>query len=116
VSAQCLHVGLCERAADNFLFLGHSRFHVGPSAACSMRRRYDTKLPAFAGHNRAMNEGFPEQRARLIRDLADTADPFIKQRLLDLTRRYERTKRVPLSAVPHPLANLPSESNEYKRR
>ena len=28
-------------------------------------------------------------RARLIRDLADKADPFIKRRLLDLVARYE---------------------------
>jgi hypothetical protein len=78
--------------------------------------RYDTMLPALKVTFGVMNEEFPEERARLIRELADKADPYIKRRLLDLTRRYEQTKRVPLSAVPHPLANLAPESKEDKHR
>jgi hypothetical protein len=57
-------------------------------------------------------ESFPEQQVRLIRDLADKADPFIKQRLLDLTQRYIAAQRKPLNAVPHPLANLSSQSTQ----
>ena len=54
-----------------------------------------------------MNEEFPKQRALLIRDLADKADPFTRQRLLHLTKRYENPRHVPFRAIPHPLANLP---------
>jgi hypothetical protein len=57
-----------------------------------------------------MNEEFSEQRVRLIRDLAEKADPFTKQRLLDLVKRYKDVRRVPFRAIPHSLANLPSES------
>ena len=37
-----------------------------------------------------LDEEFRKQRARIVRDLAETAnDPFIKGRLLDLVARYE---------------------------
>ena len=37
-----------------------------------------------------LDEEFRKQRARIVRDLAETAnDPFIKGRLLDLATRYE---------------------------
>lgn len=55
-----------------------------------------------------MNEEFSEQRVRLIRDLADKADPFTKQRLLDLLKRYNNVRRVPFRAIPHSLDNLRS--------
>jgi hypothetical protein len=58
-----------------------------------------------------MDEGFSKERIRLIRDLAERADVFTKRRLLNLVRRYDDPKRGPLNDVPHPLANLPSESN-----
>ena len=34
-------------------------------------------------------EEFIEERAKLVRSLADRADPFIKVRLLKLAERYE---------------------------
>jgi hypothetical protein len=40
-----------------------------------------------------MDEKFLEQRLRLIRDLADKADPFIKRRLTDLANNYEAKLR-----------------------
>jgi hypothetical protein len=58
-----------------------------------------------------MDEGFSAERIRLIRDLAEKADSFTKRRLTDLIGRYDDSKRRPLNEVPHPLANLPSESN-----
>jgi hypothetical protein len=58
-----------------------------------------------------MDEGFSKERIRLIRDLAEKADRFTKRRLLDLVRRYDDPKRGSLNGVPHPLANLSSESN-----
>jgi hypothetical protein len=58
-----------------------------------------------------MDEGFSQERVRLIRDLAEKADSFTKRRLLDLVKRYDDPKRKPLRRVSHPLANLPSESN-----
>ena len=36
-----------------------------------------------------MDDEFLKQRARLIRELADKADPFIKRRLMDLARNYD---------------------------
>ena len=46
-----------------------------------------------------MDEKFLEQRLRLIRDLADKADPFIKRRLTDLVNNYEAKLR-PSRATP----------------
>ncbi|WP_271627637.1 hypothetical protein [Bradyrhizobium sp. CCBAU 11445] len=37
-----------------------------------------------------MDEQFLKDRARIIREMADKADPFIKTRLLDLAERYDR--------------------------
>lgn len=36
-----------------------------------------------------MDQEFNETRAKLIRDIAETADPFTKKRLLALVDRYE---------------------------
>ena len=36
-----------------------------------------------------LDEQFRKQRAKLVRGLADKADPFVKQRLLGLAERYE---------------------------
>lgn len=50
-----------------------------------------------------MNEDFYKQRAREVRDIAAKADPFIKQRLLELADRYDsqhRTSVTPLPAAP----------------
>ncbi len=58
-----------------------------------------------------MDEGFSQERIRLIRELAERADNFTKRRLLDLVKRYDDAKRRPLGEVSYPLANLPSESN-----
>ena len=58
-----------------------------------------------------MDEGFSNDRIRLIRDLAEKADSFTKRRLLDLIKRYDDPKRRPLGDISYPLANLPSESN-----
>ena len=63
------------------------------------RRRSDTVLPTnlldltieaaiidFLGY---CMEEFIEERAKLVRSLADKADPFIKVRLIMLAERYE---------------------------
>ena len=42
-----------------------------------------------------LDEEFRKQRASLVRDLANRADPFIKKRLLALASRYEDTKTTP---------------------
>ena len=60
-----------------------------------------------------MDDGFSQERIRLIRDLAEKADSFTKRRLLDLVKRYDDAKRRPLGDVSYPLANLPSESNYH---
>ncbi|MFB9269696.1 hypothetical protein ACFFWD_42395 [Bradyrhizobium erythrophlei] len=44
-----------------------------------------------------------KQRAKMVRDLASRADPFIKRRLLDLAARYESPER---RATPVTPANL----------
>jgi hypothetical protein len=42
----------------------------------------------------AGEEEFIAERARLVRSLADKADPFIKVRLIELAERYERELRI----------------------
>ncbi|OAF16388.1 hypothetical protein AXW67_12535 [Bradyrhizobium neotropicale] len=37
-----------------------------------------------------MDEEFCRERLRTVRELAETADPLIKKRLMDLARHYER--------------------------
>ena len=37
-----------------------------------------------------MDRDFCNEQARLVRSLAETADPFIKRRLLQLAEHYER--------------------------
>ena len=37
-----------------------------------------------------MDKNFCRQQAKLVRSLAEQADPFIKQRLLQLAEHYER--------------------------
>jgi hypothetical protein len=36
-----------------------------------------------------LDDEFNEQRAKILRELAEQADPFIKKRLLNLAQRYE---------------------------
>jgi len=47
-----------------------------------------------------VEEEFLKERVRLIRDLAEKADPFIKRRLMDLANNYDarlgRLKRRPV--------------------
>jgi hypothetical protein len=51
-----------------------------------------------------MDEKFLKERARLIRDLADKADPFIKRRLTELANSYDaRLKGPSRSLRTHPL-------------
>jgi hypothetical protein len=59
----------------------------------------------------AMTEDFYKQRAREVRDLAAKADPFIKQRLLDLADRYDgrKTSVTPLPSAPA----VPSPSDDH---
>jgi hypothetical protein len=62
-------------------------------------RRSDTVLPtsfldltieaAIIDFLRICMEEFIEERAKLVRSLADKADPFIKVRLIMLAERYE---------------------------
>jgi len=44
-------------------------------------------------------ETFIEERAKLVRSLADNADPFIKRRLLMLAERYDRQIGLPSPSV-----------------
>jgi hypothetical protein len=47
-------------------------------------------------------ETFIEERAKLMRSLADNADPFIKRRLLMLAEQYDRQMGLPCPSVPTP--------------
>ena len=47
-----------------------------------------------------MDEDFYKQRAREVRDIAATADPFIKQRLLDLADRYDDKRKTMITSLP----------------
>ena len=46
-----------------------------------------------------MDEEFCRERLRVVRDLADQADPFIKRRLLQLARHYERRLSIGRGAI-----------------
>jgi hypothetical protein len=40
-----------------------------------------------------LDDEFNKQRAKILRDLAEQAEPFIKKRLLNLVERYEPKRR-----------------------
>ncbi|WGR73687.1 MULTISPECIES: hypothetical protein [unclassified Bradyrhizobium] len=40
-----------------------------------------------------LDDEFNKQRAKVLRDLAEQADPFIRRRLLRLVERYEPKRR-----------------------
>jgi hypothetical protein len=63
-----------------------------------------------------MNDDFYKQRAREVRDLAAKADPFIKQRLLDLADRYDgkrKTSVTPLPSTPAAAHNISDEHDGH---
>ena len=64
-----------------------------------------------------MNDDFYKQRAREVRDIAAKADPFIKQRLLDLADRYDRhlrkTSVTPLPSTPAATQNMSDEHDGH---
>jgi hypothetical protein len=44
-----------------------------------------------------LDDEFNKQRAKILRELAEKADPFIKKRLLNLVERYEpRRQSMPI--------------------
>jgi hypothetical protein len=45
-----------------------------------------------------MDDEFCRERAKAVRELADKADPFIKTRLLELARHYERHNAISAKA------------------
>jgi len=45
---------------------------------------------------------FIEERVKIVRSLADKADPFTKRRLLALADRYDRQLGLPARTVPSP--------------
>ena len=47
-----------------------------------------------------MNDDFYKQRAREVRDIAAKADPFIKQRLLELADRYDGKRKTTITPMP----------------
>jgi hypothetical protein len=61
-----------------------------------------------------MNEDFYKQRAREVRDIAAKADPFIKQRLLDLADRYDGKHRTSVTLLPSAPAAIQSPSGEHE--
>jgi hypothetical protein len=59
-----------------------------------------------------MNDDFYKQRAREVRGLAAKADPFIKQRLLDLADRYDGRKTSVTPLPPAPAVPNPSDDHD----
>jgi hypothetical protein len=60
-----------------------------------------------------MNDDFYKQRAREVRDLAAKADPFIKQRLLDLADRYDGKRKTSVTPLPSTPAATQNMSDEH---
>jgi hypothetical protein len=61
-----------------------------------------------------MDDEFLRGRERIVRELAERADPFIKKRLLDLAERYAERLRLPSRAVRKPttIPSLPNVLNK----
>lgn len=59
-----------------------------------------------------MNEDFYRERAREVRDIAAKADPFIKQRLLDLADRYDGKRKTSVTPLPSAPAATQNPSGE----
>ena len=47
-----------------------------------------------------MDKEFCRKQAKLVRSLANEADPFIKRRLLQLAEHYERRLSIPEAGAP----------------
>ena len=60
-----------------------------------------------------MNDDFYKQRAREVRDIAAKADPFIKQRLLDLADRYDGKRRTSVTPLPSAPVAAQNASDEH---
>ena len=60
----------------------------------------------------AMDEDFYKKRAREVRDIAAKADPFIKQRLLDLADRYDGKRKTTITPMPSAAAAATNVSTE----
>jgi len=58
-----------------------------------------------------MDVEFLKERALLIRELAEKADPFMKRRLLDLANKYDGQVWRPSRTPRHVMANLPYQSS-----
>lgn len=56
-----------------------------------------------------MNEQFFKDRAKIVREIADKADPLTKKRLLELANRYEGKPRPP-TPLPMPAVQITSQS------
>jgi hypothetical protein len=57
-------------------------------------RMLDNASIAVGMREASMNQEFLRERARRVREIAETTDPF-KQRLLDLALRYDAPLRLP---------------------
>ncbi|MGY3443279.1 hypothetical protein [Bradyrhizobium sp. USDA 4473] len=60
---------------------------------CNLGHMHPTFSTALSGRQfwwDAMDDEFCRERARIVRELAEQADPFIKKRLLQLAANYER--------------------------
>ncbi len=60
----------------------------------------------------AMNDDFYKQRAREVCDIAAKADPFIKQRLLDLADRHDGKRKTSVTPLPPAPAATQNPSGE----
>jgi hypothetical protein len=60
---------------------------------------------------------FIEERIRLVRSMAENADPFIKRRLLDLATKYEGqlSRTIPPSNVLNELKATPTLPTRSER-
>ena len=47
-----------------------------------------------------LDDDFKKERAKVVRDLAEQADPFTKARLLDLAERYDVDQPKARTAIP----------------
>jgi hypothetical protein len=68
-----------------------------------------------------LDEKFKKQRTKIVRELAEKADPFIKRRLLDLAARYESDYRATPQPTPIDLqfpnqGDDPEDNKSWRKR
>jgi hypothetical protein len=87
--------------------------HDGPGVGLFGKKWYGGPLGKMRF---AMNDDFYKPRAREVRDIAAKADPFIKQRLLDLADRYDGKRKTSVTPFTAGGSHYPEPSGRTRQQ